>query len=85
MPVGGYEFLDPKTCEDWDWSMFQDDGAIGYILEVDLRYPEHLHDLHASLPLAPHRMTVTEKDLSGFAKLCLSELKGQISTVVKNW
>jgi hypothetical protein len=31
-------------------------GNTGYILEVDLEYPSHLHDKHIGLPLAPvHR------------------------------
>lgn len=28
------------------------DGDIGYVLEVDLDYPESIHDLHNAFPLA---------------------------------
>ena len=30
-----------------------DDSEYGYILEVDLEYPEHLHDSHSDFPFCP--------------------------------
>jgi hypothetical protein len=42
--------------------------STGYILEVDLEYPEHLHVSHNSFPLAPERMEVTPEMMSDYAK-----------------
>ena len=48
-----------RTVQEW-----HDDDNFAYILEVDLEYPEHLHDLHSDYPLAPENMTVKESYLS---------------------
>ncbi len=52
-------------------------GDTGYIFEVDLKYPEHLHDAHASFPLAPHSMNINEEDISKYSKECLQSIYGK--------
>lgn len=37
--------------------------SVGLTLEVDLKYPEHLHDRHSDYPLAPESITVSDEDL----------------------
>ena len=34
------------------------DSDVGYILEVDLEYPDYLHDQHKGFPLAPTKKTL---------------------------
>ena len=41
-----------------------DDSDYGAILEVDLEYPEHLHNLHSEYPLAPEKLAITPDMLS---------------------
>lgn len=50
------------------------DSSTGYFLEVDLDYPEELHELHNSFPLAPETVNISEKDLSGYAKQGLHDI-----------
>ena len=38
----------------------------GFILEVDLEYPEDLHNAHNAYPLAPERMVIQKKWMSEY-------------------
>ena len=43
-------------------------SPIGYILEVNLEYPEELHELHNDYPLAAEKLTITYDMLSDYCK-----------------
>ena len=60
LPIGQIKWAKkmPKI-EEWNEN---DDYA--YILEVDLEYPNHLHDEHCDYPLAPENIHVMENMLS---------------------
>lgn len=53
LPLKGF-----KWCRPVDILNVADDAKYGYILEVDLAYPEELHDKHNDFPLAPEKMKV---------------------------
>ena len=56
---------DIKTAED---VLKYDNGDHGYFVEVDLHYPEHLHDLHSDYPLSPEILKVSADMVSDFSK-----------------
>ncbi|CAH1110639.1 unnamed protein product [Psylliodes chrysocephalus] len=58
LPLGKFQWSDPNI----DVTSIPDDSSFGYILEVDLEYPEELHDIHKDLPFcAEHRIPQNSK------------------------
>ena len=47
---------------------YKEDSNKGLILEVDLEYPQELHDLHNDYSLAPEKVKVNKDDLSECCK-----------------
>merc|ERR1711954_227395 len=70
LPTGGFKWVDVSTNEDWtDFILAQgDEQEEGYFLDVDLEYPEELHELHDTYPCAPERFKIEEEYLSEHQK-----------------
>ena len=68
LPTGGFRWLDEEEVNDLDVDNIPEDGSKGYILEVDLEYPEELHGAHDQYPLAPEKILVTDDMLSSYSK-----------------
>ena len=59
LPTGGFRFLQPDEIEVLaPVGELSDDVEDGYIYEMDLRYPQHLHDAHGYYPLAPESLEI---------------------------
>lgn len=52
LPISGFQWCE-KTFNTEDILNIPDDADTGYILEVDMEYPESLHDLHNDYPFCP--------------------------------
>ena len=52
LPTHGFEWMREEEYENW--------RDIPCVVEVDLEYPENLHDLHNDYPLAPDKLTVNK-------------------------
>ena len=66
LPTGGFQWVD--DCDRLTETITEHpaDSYEGYILEVDLEYPEELHNVHNAYPLAPERMVVKKEWMSEY-------------------
>ena len=81
LPIGDFEW---KTeFEGFDMNEIADDAEIGCILEVDLKYPEELHDLHNDYRIAPEKIEITPKMLSPYCQQLTTDLEYKPSEVEK--
>ena len=67
LPCGEFEWVDEEELAILDVMKVEDSADVGYVLEVDLEYPEELHDLHDSYPLAPEKVKIEDAWLSDYA------------------
>lgn len=50
LPIGGFQWVENQQFTPEDILNMADDAPIGYYFEVDLEYPESLHELHNDYP-----------------------------------
>ena len=65
LPTGDFKWI---PSEDFILENYTNNTRKGAILEVDLEYPEELHDLHNDYPLAPEKILITDDMLSKYCK-----------------
>jgi hypothetical protein len=77
LPQRDFRWMEPEEVAQFDpLRDISREAGPGYILEVDLEYPEHLHLAHNSLPLAPEPMDLGWQDLSFYSQECLRAMGG---------
>ena len=69
LPVNGFRWLDSDEINEINEESiknYNENDNKGYILEVDVKYPKRLHELHSDLPFLPERMEIypTRKNMS---------------------
>ena len=57
LPYGGFKWL--KNVDGFDLILVSEKSPIGYFLEVDLKYPDELHELHNDYPPAPEKLAAS--------------------------
>nr|XP_033329021.1 uncharacterized protein LOC117221843 [Megalopta genalis] len=62
LPHRGFRWVDDAS--DFNVDSVPIDSPVGYILEVDLEYPQEIHDSHSDLPFCPiHEVRALQKKL----------------------
>ena len=56
---------------------------IFYFLEVNLEYPDNLHELHNDYPLAPEKLAVSNNMLSKYCKEIANEYRIKVGDIKK--
>ena len=62
------EFKWLKNIDGFNVMSINEKRLMGYLLEVDLEYPDELHELHNDYPLAPEKLAVSSNMLSKYCK-----------------
>ena len=61
LPVNDFKWVNDVTGIDEEFIRnYDEDNDKGYILEVDVKYPKKLHDLHSDLSFLPERMKIDD-------------------------
>ena len=68
LPTGNFKWLSQNQIEKTNLGKYTENSNKGLILEVDLEYPQELHDLHNDYPLGPEKVKVAKDMLSDYCK-----------------
>ena len=69
LPYGGFRWI--KDVDNFNVNSISENSSTGYILEVDLEYPEELQKLHNDYPLVPEKLAIPYEMLSNYCKIFL--------------
>ncbi|XP_068720593.1 uncharacterized protein [Montipora capricornis] len=68
LPTGVFRWMTKNHIDKIDLAKYTENSNKGLILEVDLAYPEELHDLHNVYPLVPEKIKVNKDMLSNYCQ-----------------
>ena len=57
-----------KNVNGFDVISINQKSSIGYFLEVNLKYPDELHELHNDYPLATEKLAVSSNMMSKYCQ-----------------
>ena len=80
LPYEGFRRL--KNVDEFGVTSVSEKGPIGYFLEVDLEYPDELHELHNDYLLAPEKTTISSDMLLKYYKTIADKYEIKIGDVV---
>ena len=66
LPYSRFKWLNQKEIDRFDLNVIEENNSMGYILEINLKYPSELYDLHNDIPLAPEKLEISQNMLSKY-------------------
>ena len=69
--------------DEFDVALISKKSQTGYIFEVDLEYPDELHELHNDYPLASEKLVVTNDMILRYCKEIADEYDIKVGDVKK--
>ena len=81
LPYEGFKWL--NNVDEFDVMSISEKNPIGYFLDVDLKYPDELHELHNDYPIAPEKIAVSSDMLSNYCKKIADKYEIKVGDVKK--
>ena len=81
LPYEGFKWL--KNVDEFDMMSINEKSPIGYLLEVDLKYYDKLHELHNDYLLAPEKLAFSSDMLSKYCKKNADKFEIKVGDVKK--
>ena len=83
LPTGNFKWMTDKEISKINLGKYKADSKKGLILEVDLEYPQELHDMHNDYPVCPEKVKVSKNMLSAYCKKIAKKYNISIGLVSK--
>ena len=81
LPHEKFEWV--KNVDELDVMSINKKSDVGYFLEVDLEYPNELHELHNDYPLAPEKLAVSNNMLFEYCQKIADEYDIKVGNIKK--
>ena len=67
LPISNFKWVKNIHKIEQKLMNIKNNSSTGYVLEVDLEYPQELHDIHNDYPLAPEKINIPKEWLSDYS------------------
>ena len=81
LPYSWFKYLNWGEIDGLNLSSFEENSPIGYILKVDLEYPDELHELHNDYPLAREKLEISHNMLLNYCNSIANKYNKKIGGV----
>ena len=83
LPYNRFKYLKQSKIDKFCLNSFEKNSSIGYLLQIDLEYPDESHELHNDYPLAREKLEIGQNMLSNYCFSIANEYEIKIGGVNK--